>query len=70
MDELKPCPFCGGEAAMLRIGGIKGRFFNRFVKRPTCMKCAATIFVWFNEETAVRTWNRRVGDTDGKERTE
>lgn len=60
MEELKRCPFCGGEAKMLKMGGIKGMFFNPTVKRPTCTKCHATMFVWFNEQAAIRAWNRRV----------
>lgn len=59
-EKLKPCPFCGGEAKMLKMGGIKGMFFNPTVKRPTCTKCHATMFVWFNEQTAIRAWNRRI----------
>lgn len=64
MAELKPCPFCGGEAVMLRMKGLKRFFFNPTVKRPTCMRCGATIFVWFSEDVAVRAWKRRVGETD------
>ena len=66
MIELKPCPFCGGEAKMLRMGGMKRFFFNPIVKRPTCTKCGATIFVWFFEDVAVRAWNRRVGEEDAE----
>lgn len=64
MDELKKCPFCGGDAAMLRMGGLKKIYFNSTVKRPTCMKCGATIFVWFSEDVAVRAWNRRAGEEE------
>lgn len=60
MDELKPCPFCGGKAQMLRMGGLKRFFFNPTVKRPTCTRCGATMFVWLDEATAIRCWNRRV----------
>lgn len=64
MAELKPCPFCGGEAAMLRMKGLKRFFFNPTVKRPTCTKCGATIFVWFSEDVAARAWNRRSGEEE------
>lgn len=59
MADLKPCPFCGGEARMLKMNGFKRSFFNHIVKRPTCTKCYATMFVWFDEDTAIEAWNRR-----------
>lgn len=56
---LLPCPHCGAEAKMLRMGGIKRFFFNPTVKRPTCTKCRATMFVWFSEYEARLAWNTR-----------
>lgn len=56
---LVPCPHCGAEAKMLRMGGLKRFFFNPTVKRPTCTKCHATMFVWFNEREVIRAWNTR-----------
>ena len=56
---LVPCPHCGAEAKMLRMGGIKRFFFNPTVKRPTCTKCRATMFVWFSEYQARLAWNTR-----------
>ena len=57
--ELLPCPHCGAPAKMLRMRGLKRFFFNPTVKRPTCTKCCATVFVWLSEKEAIRTWNRR-----------
>lgn len=65
MTELKPCPFCGG----------KPRFWNW--KSEWAVECCNDYCCVLPEteicdtkEAAVEIWNRRVGDTDGKERTE
>ena len=53
MSELKPCPFCGGEAILesnkLRYGTIYSAY---------CQKCGAEI-TGFSEHEAVAAWNRR-----------
>ena len=51
--ELKPCPFCGGEATMIR-GDTK---LVQYVVK--CDECGA-LSNWFDkEEKAVENWNRR-----------
>lgn len=53
MAELKPCPFCGGEAELERSG--EGVFETWYV---TCIICGASN--WENTEAeAVKTWNTR-----------
>jgi len=51
-NELKPCPFCGGEAEV--------KFFlgNYFV---ACKGCPGSTFPYkgMTEEEAVEAWNRR-----------
>ena len=57
MFELKPCPFCGGEARLFVNGGV----------RVICSKCyAATMILTDNMEyesnaveTVIEKWNRR-----------
>ncbi len=56
--ELKPCPFCGGEAEMAQLE-IQGQFMNRKIKRPVCTKCGATMFCWISTRRSVEAWNRR-----------
>ena len=50
MSELKPCPFCGGEAKY----GIY--FTSPGVK---CTKCTAGVYCHPNYESAISAWNRR-----------
>ena len=54
MRELKPCPFCGGEAKYMEI---KDFFVSRFV---TCAKCGIeTPRNCLNRKDAIKRWNRR-----------
>lgn len=56
MDELKPCPFCGGTVhRMIGFGGLN--FFK-------CTKCGAVVSFdndYYNahRDEAVNAWNRR-----------
>ena len=53
MDELKSCPFCGGEAKVVDHGGF-------FTVGCTNLDCAATIdLLEPSEESAAADWNRR-----------
>lgn len=46
-EELKPCPFCGGDAFV--FAGMVG-----------CDRCGASVSAWGNDE-AIKAWNRRTG---------
>lgn len=61
MPELKPCPFCGGEA----------HFANRYAlgkwcRTVFCEKCSAVItnFEGQDNEKAAELWNRRTENDD------
>ena len=56
-DELRPCPFCGGEAEFETYGGT--------ACAVTCRKCrCGTPTVRLNDgERAVEAWNRRAERT-------
>ncbi len=56
MDELKPCPFCGGKA-----------IYNKKKVRVECIRCEAQIRgvlswrnVWNYPEYLAGLWNRRI----------
>ena len=56
MDELKPCPFCGGEA---EISVDAFCYLNeRFVK---CTNCCVRTLIGPKKEV-VALWNRRAND--------
>lgn len=50
-EELKPCPFCGGEAEVVFI---KEELYVR------CRECGAVGANTFNTEDVLADWNRRV----------
>ena len=69
-DELKPCPFCGGEAAVMYAVTDDGTKTISVV----CQKCSIGIFrartsendwnAWEKPEKAIAAWNRREGGQD------
>ena len=61
MTELKPCPFCGGEAFLAEY---VYELYNCFVSMHfvECNGCHTTTFEYDSEEEATEAWNRRVED--------
>lgn len=53
MNELKPCPFCGSKAKLMRVGA------GRIVK---CEGCGVSTS--FLADDAVKAWNTRAIDRD------
>jgi Lar family restriction alleviation protein len=54
MSELKPCPFCGGEAEI-----FQGAHPNEHT--IWCTKCALKMPIQLNKKEAIAAWNRRTG---------
>lgn len=62
MAELKPCPFCCGEAKISPIhvyGKLQG-----FV--PFCKNCCCELKMYASKQAAENAWNRRKGEADGE----
>lgn len=57
MEQLKPCPFCGGEAEIRSYQYIFGKQFWVF-----CRGCGLTTPEQLDEKTAIKLWNRRVSN--------
>lgn len=53
-EELKPCPFCGGEAEI-----VEDRLYGEDYYAGRCRSCAATSIFEFTKEEAIAAWNRR-----------
>ena len=54
MAELKPCPFCGGEALCNPFRWLG--FTSYYVK---CEECKASTNNFDHAKEAIRAWNRR-----------
>ena len=64
MNELRPCPFCGGEAFVQKFRmDDTGRFFISVV----CRVCFAQTGHHTKEAYAIEAWNRRAGEEDKHE---
>lgn len=62
--DLKPCPFCGGEAKLSGAYTIEGvtAWAVYCGKTPSDFSCGAQITSIESEEKAIESWNRRVKD--------
>ena len=62
MAELKPCPFCGGQAEEAhlkkRFSLVLGIWCPSYIR---CRVCGATSPVKVAMEEAKFSWNRRIG---------
>lgn len=54
MIELKPCPFCGGEARR-----FESKTFGHGI---SCKKCGIKTDYWASKGAATKAWNRRADD--------
>ena len=55
-DELKPCPFCGGDDIYADVGIYIGKEWLSVTIK--CRDCGASIWGYTLEE-AITAWNRR-----------
>ena len=65
LDALKPCPFCGGEARLMRNAKRKiyGKDEYRTGVVACCNVCEARMF-YGSEKLAIEAWNRRAGEKE------
>ena len=62
-ENLKPCPFCGGEAkskSSVDVFGHEG-FFS-----VLCRKCYARTGYYETEAEVIEAWNRRANEKEGR----
>lgn len=61
MTELKPCPFCGGEAAVIKHTFIG---YGEDYYQPVCLDCNASKadYRYRTKEAAINAWNKRFDD--------
>lgn len=53
MNELKPCPFCGGEAELVEVKWEEWFWVY-------CKRCSAETDAFASKEKAIGAWNRRI----------
>lgn len=65
MEELKPCPFCGGEARMhVAFASGGDHSVGVYVECLECRSCSGTKWGDGAQEKAADAWNRRANDCD------
>lgn len=64
---LKPCPFCGGKAIIMRLESLETGFMSYYVSHNDPFNCAYAIKQQSASETiqeAANKWNRRADTND------
>ena len=63
MTELKPCPFCGGNAKTREFLSITGLTLKqKKVYYVECVVCRIRTMVELGADVAIEAWNRRAED--------
>lgn len=65
--KLKPCPFCGGKAIIMRLESLETGFVSYYVSHNDPFNCAYAIKQQSASETiqeAANKWNRRADDEE------
>lgn len=63
MDDLKPCPFCGGYCSVkLDSEGTTDSLGKKWAYTVSCDKCCASTGVCWNRKIAIELWNRRTNE--------
>lgn len=65
--ELKPCPFCGGEAEAFHRSntGATAEWWGPVDNWVSCTgDCGAATCMHDTKDEAIAAWNTRVGDTN------
>lgn len=55
MEELKKCPFCGGEAVHIKL--FENKRQDCFYR---CSKCGYETKAYTSKQNAINAWNMRV----------
>ena len=63
MDELKPCPFCGGEADCNNAGFLKN---GKPMWAVECLNCGMVTAFFYTDSEAIEAWNKRTERPKGR----
>jgi Lar family restriction alleviation protein len=64
MEELKRCPFCGGEAETRCSVAYAGYVYDGYVE---CLECGSRTPIYYTKAEAIAAWNRRVTQNIGED---
>ena len=63
MYELKPCPFCGGDALLsVDPDSVTDTAGRKWAYTVACSECCATTGLCYSIRMAADSWNRRNED--------
>ena len=63
MANLKPCPFCGGDAMIVKVEGSSYPYSVQCID----IDCSCRTDNFKKYEDAIKSWNKRVGEQNGND---